>query len=507
MVTTSQAERTAPSAGPEQIAVRNPVTSETIGHVKQSSADDICEAVARARVAQRAWAERSLKERAAIARRWGDLIWKDQEKIVEVIRRETGKTRRTALAEVLATDTVAQYYASNAPKILSPKRRKATFPVVQRAKLIYKPHGVVGFITPWNFPFNLAFMDMLPALVAGNAVILKPSEITPYSAEYGAELWRQVGLPEDLLQIVHGDGRAGAELVEHVDYISFTGSTATGRKVATRAAQRLIPYSMELGGKDPMIVLKDADLDMAATSMIRGAFENAGQFCMSVERVYVEEGAYDALLDRVEHYIQQYRIGNTDGDDLYMGSLTNQRELERTEAHVADAVNKGAKVVYGGKRRPDLGPLFYEPTVLVDVDHNMELMREETFGPLLPIMKVNDAEEALHLANDSEYGLAASVFGKDMSRAEQIAIRIDSGDVCVNATQFVVATPSLPSGGQRNSGVGRRNGPEGILRFVTTQSVVLDSGLGQKPELTLLTDQNLKLVNIMRRVRRVLPFI
>ena len=247
---------------------------------------------------------------------------------------------------------------------------------------------------------------------------------------------------------------------------------------------------------------------MAAAGLLRGAFENAGQVCISVERAYVEEAIYDRFLDRVMFYANQLHLGAGDGMDVHVGSMTNQRELERTEAHVQDAVNKGARILYGGKRRPDLGALFFEPTVLVDVDHSMDVMREETFGPVLPIMKVRSADEAVRgLANDLQYGLSASIFSMDYARAEQLALQIDTGDVSINRTQMVVGTPSLPSGGQRESGLGRRNGPEGLLKYVTTQSILIDNMLGQKPSLSLADPVTLRAVLILRVLRRFLPFL
>ena len=356
--------------------------------------------------------------------------------------------------EIVVVDNTLHYFSKIANRTLKPQRRRSLFPIVQRAKVTYKPHGVAGFITPWNYPYLLVFIDVIPALIAGNTVIVKPSEITPLCCQYAIQLMHQVGIPSDVAQMVTGDGSTGAALVEFVDFISFTGSTHVGRKVAMRAAERLIPFSLELGGNDPSIVLKDADLDMTAAGLVRGAFENSGQACVSVERVYVDETIYDPLIAKVKEYGAKFLVGSGRDMDIHMGSLTNLNELERTEAHIQDAVARGATVIMGGQRRPDLGNLFFEPTILVDVDHSMDIVQQETFGPVLPIMKVKDEAEALRLANQSNYGLSASVFGKDLRHAEAIAQQIDSGDVSINRTHIGIGTPSVPSGGQKESGLG-----------------------------------------------------
>lgn len=499
--------RTTSDATPTLLDVMNPVTGERIGQVPVTSPQSVADAVERARFAQKSWGRMTIADRAHLLQAWIDLVWAKQDEGIRILRRENGKPDSGAFLEILGIDGVTQYYINHASAILKPRRRRTLFPGIQWAKVFYKPHGVVGIISPWNYPFTLAFMDMIPALIAGNTVVLKPSEVTPFVATWGVDLMYEAGIPRDVVQIVHGDGSTGAALVEHVDYVQFTGSTAVGRKVGVRCAERLIPYSLELGGKDPSIVLDDANLDMTATGLIKGAFENAGQMCISIERVYVEDAIHDRLVDRILDYMQDMNVGAGDGMDVHMGTLTNRTELERAEAHIADAVSKGARVVYGGKRRPDLGDLFFEPTVLVDVDHSMDIMREETFGPVMPIMRVRDADEAVRLANDSVYGLSASVFSSDLKRAQGVALQIDSGDVSVNRAQFVIATPDLPSGGQRQSGLGRRNGPEGLLKFTATQSILLDNLWGQKPALVIADALSIRLVKALRVLRRYLPVL
>ncbi|MBL8161585.1 MAG: aldehyde dehydrogenase family protein [Anaerolineae bacterium] len=493
---------------PETITIRNPVTSAVIGEVPIQSADEVRRAVERARAAFPAWAARSVQERATLLRKWGDLIMAEQDKMIATIRSETGKIQLHAWEEVLVIDNTVDYYYYRAAGILRPQTRRSLIPMKFKARMYYKPYGVCGFITPWNYPLLNALQDLIPALIAGNTVILKPSEITPFTALYAVELMHRVGIPKDVAQVVTGAGQTGSALVDLVDDLSFTGSTATGRKIAMRCAERLIPYSLELGGKDALIVLKDANIDLAATGTLAGSLENSGQVCVATERVYVEAAVYDQYIERIRHYVAQMVQGSGDGMwDIHIGSMTNEREVQRAEQQLADAVSKGAKVLYGGKRRPDLGPLFFEPTLLVDVDHSMEVMREETFGPLIPIMKVKDEAEAIRLANDNRYGLSGAIYTRDLKRGEQLATQMESGDVHVNCTSWIFGIPTLPMGGVKESGVGRRNGPEGLLRFVKPQSIVIDNELMNKPKLTLVDEFGLRIALLIRSARRYIPFL
>jgi succinate-semialdehyde dehydrogenase / glutarate-semialdehyde dehydrogenase len=488
------------------IDVLNPISMKSIGTIPVNTAEEVQKAVERARVAQIAWDALGVKGRNKLLSAWRELMWEKRQEIIEVIRNESGKVEGGAFTEVLVVDNICQYYYANAEKILKPQSRQPLFPVAQRAKVHYKPYGVVGIVSPWNYPFILPFVDSLPALYAGNAVIIKPSEVTPYSVEIGVRFMHEVGIPKDVIQFVHGDGSTGKALIDHVDYVAFTGSTATGRKVAMQAASRLIPYSLELGGKDASIVMSDVDLDMAATGVIKGAFENAGQACVSIERVYVDEKIYEPFLAKVLDYAKTINVGGGAGMDVHMGTMINEPELKRTEEHIQDAVAKGAKVVFGGKRRPDLGPRFHEPTILVDVDHTMEVMREETFGPLLPIMKVKNMDEAVRLSNDSRYGLSASIFSRNLREAEELAEKINSGDVSINRAQIAMGTPGATMGGTGESGLGRRNGPEGLLKYTKQQSIITDTNLGQKPAITHFDEFTLNVYYVLRRVRKALPF-
>ena len=490
-----------------ELTINNPITGEPVDRVLNNTPDDVFQAVERARAAQPGWNARGARGRARLLRLWADALWRSRDTLVQTIRAETGKTDTNALLEIIVLDAMLDYYAHHAPRLLRPQRRRTLFPVVQTGHVYYEPHGVAGFITPWNYPYFNALGDAIPALVAGNAVVIKPSELTPLTSLHAARIAYMVGIPRDVLQIVTGDGQTGAALVDGVDCISVTGSTATGRKVALRAAERLIPYTLELGGKDPMIVLEDADVDEAARAILQGGLENAGQMCVSIERVYAHERIYDALVARVQTFAAQIQVGTGDGLDVHMGSMQNERELVRSEAHIADALAKGATLVCGGKRRPDIGPLFLEPTVLAGVDHSMDVMRDETFGPLIPIMRVSSAAEAIRLANDSRYGLSSCIFSNDLKRAERLAQQLCAGDTSINRPQFVVATPSLPMGGRGESGVGRRGGPEGLLRFVTTHSVLVDRRWVRNDALTLLDPVLYQLYKLLRVARRVVPFL
>lgn len=498
---------TSPDTHDDDIAVINPITGALVGRVPNTPPEAVQAAVERARQAQKAWAARSIQERGAVLRRWGDMLWADRHNAMKILRSETGKVDTGAYLEVMAVGLTLDYYVPNAPRILSPKRRTPLFPGIQYGTVYYRPYGVVGMISPWNYPLYLALTDAIPALLAGNTVVFKPSELTPHILLYAVDLMHRAGVPQDVAQVVTGAGATGGALVEHVDYIAFTGSTATGRRVAMRAAERLIPFSLEMGGKSPMIVLADADLERAATGVFVGGVENAGQMCISIERIYVEAPIYDAFVDRVKAHAARLTIGAGDGFDVHVGSMTTERELLRSERHIADALAKGATLLSGGRRRPDLGPLFFEPAILVNVDHTMDVMREETFGPVLPIMKVRDVEEALRLANDSIYGLSSTVWTRDLRRGEQLAARIEAGDVGINRAALQTGSMRMPWGGRKQSGMGRRNGPEGLLRYVTPQSVIVDRMILSKPSLTLLDPLTHTGLLLMRRVRRVLPFV
>ncbi len=344
---------------------------------------------------------------------------------------------------------------------------------MKKLQVVYRPLGVVGIITPWNGPFILGVNPTAQALVAGNAVLLKPSEVTPRSGALVAEIFREAGLPDGVLQVLTGDGETGAALCEAgVDKVCFTGSVATGRRVAVACAERLIPCTLELGGKDPMIVCADADVESAAAGALAGAYMNTGQYCCGTERVYVVDEVADAFIDEVVRRAGQLRQGASGEFDV--GAIFWDRQLDVIERHMADAVAKGAAVRVGGRRNPALKGLYYEPTVLTDVDNDMQIMRDETFGPILPIMRVRDEEEALRLANDSGYGLSATVWTKDVYKGAEIAKRLESGGVCINDMTMTYGCPEAPFGGLKNSGVGQVNGQSGLRTYCHTLPIVTD---------------------------------
>jgi acyl-CoA reductase-like NAD-dependent aldehyde dehydrogenase len=405
--------------------------------------------------------------------------------VVETIVSETGKTYEDAqFAEIGYAGNAFGFWAKEAEGYLADERVKSSQLLVKGKKLVlrYRPIGLVGVIGPWNYPLTNSFGDCIPALMAGNSVILKPSEVTPLTSLMLADALRECGLPEDVLQIATGRGATGAALVANADMIMFTGSTRTGRKVAAEAAQRLIPASLELGGKDPMIVLGDADLERAANFAAYYSMQNAGQTCISIERVYVEEPVYDEFVSKVTEKVRALRVGKPEGyGSVEVGAITFPPQLEIIKDHVADAREKGARVLTGGHELQGPGR-FYEPTVLVDVDHTMKIMTEETFGPTLPIMSVRDADEAVELANNSPYGLGSSVFTRDTKRGEAIARRLDAGAANVNDAMINYTVLELPMGGAKASGLGSRHGAGGIRKYSSQQAIVV-TRLGMKKEL------------------------
>ncbi len=487
------------------LTVTNPVTGAPIGTIPITSTEHVNSAVARARAAQPAWAALGTQERARLLTAWAAAVWSEKSRAFQIIRDETGKTEASAYSEVAIMSNAVAYYNARAPRWLRDQPRRALLPIIYRATVHYQPYAVVGAITPWNYPYLNMLIDVIPALIAGCAVVIKPSEFTPLTALYAIEKMHAVGIPAGVIQVVTGAGDTGRAVIDAVDYVTFTGSTAVGRKVAVRCAERLIPCSLELGGKDAMIVLNDADIDQAALAALRGGLENAGQACVGIERIYVEAGAYAAFVERIRHHAEQLVCGVGAGFDVHMGSLTQERQLEKVEAHVAEALAKGAHLVTGGHRLTEQGALFYAPTVLTEVDHSMAVMTEETFGPILPIMKVRDADEAIRLANDSPYGLSAAIFSRDERRAHALAERLQTGDVSINGTLLIFTAMSMPMGGFKQSGLGRRGGKEGLMRYVQPQSIIHNQQVLKNTDLILPNPSTRLIVDLLRRMRRVLP--
>ncbi|MGB3634094.1 MAG: succinic semialdehyde dehydrogenase [Rubrobacteraceae bacterium] len=463
----------------EEIAVEMPFTGEALGHIPQCTTEDVEEATQRSRAAQKRWMETSFSERKGIFLRFHDLVLNRQKEVLDLIQQENGKARKHAFEEVLDTAITARYYANTAEKHLKPRRRQGALPLLTTTWEYHHPLGVAGFIVPWNYPLSLGISDAIPALLAGNGAIIKPDEKTPYSVLWATELLCEAGLPEDLIQIVTGYGtELGKPIVDNVDFVMFTGSTRVGRIVAQQAAERLIDYSMELGGKNAMIILDDADLEKAIPGSERAIFSSGGQLCISMERLYVQSGIYDEFKRRLVEHIRNMKLGAGLGYGADMGTMISADQLQRVEEHVEDAVNKGAKTLTGGRARPDLGPYFYEPTLLEGVDENMTLCTEETFGPVASLYKFDTLDNAVEEANASEYGLNFSVWTRDLEKGRQLATRLEAGTVNVNEA-YAAAWASLdaPMGGFKDSGVGRRHGAHGIQKYTESQTVAVQRGV------------------------------
>ena len=457
-----------------------PFTGEKLAEVPQSSDADIAAAFAAARRAQLGWSRTPLRERSAIVMRMFHLMVQHRDEGLDVVQWETGKARRDALEEFLDVLVTARHYSRDAARLLKPRRHTGAFPVVIGVKEYHKPKGVVGIIAPWNYPLTLAVSDAIPALLAGNAVVIKPDSNTPLSALWAVDLLQRAGLPEGLLQVIVGAGsRLGPQIVAGSDYLMFTGSTAVGKILAASCGERLIGCSMELGGKNAILILEDADLDKAAEVAVRASFANSGQLCISMERMYVHESIYEEFLARFLHRVRGMRLVPRVGWGADMGSLISQDQLDNVDSHVRDAVAKGATVLARGRARPDLGPYCYEPTVLSDVGESMILCREETFGPVVSVYRFASEDDAIERANDTRYGLNAAIISRDTRRAQQLATRMRSGTVNINEG-YAPAWGTIRStmGGVGESGLGRRHGDEGLLKYTERQSVATQHIMG-----------------------------
>jgi len=472
-----------PDIPQKRIVSVNPSSGEVLGEVPDMTAGEIKAAVERARTAQRSWGALAIPERTARVARLRDLMIRRAPELCDLISREGGKTRTESLSmEVMTTIDLATYFIKRAAKILAPESIPIHL-VKNRASYIhYVPRGVVGVIAPWNFPFAIPFGETIMALIAGNGVVLKPSEVTPLIGLKAKELYDAAGLPPDLFQVVTGRGPAGAALIDAaIDYCNFTGSTATGKKVAAACGERLIPCVLELGGKAPAVICADADLDRTAKALVWGAFANQGQVCVSVERVYAHEAVHDELVDKVVRETQLLRQGDpATGGELDTGSMTWDRQVEIVEERIRSAVEAGAQVRTGGHRAGQ--GLQFQPTVLTDCRQDMDVMRKEIFGPVLPIMKVRDEEEAVRLANDSHLGLAAYVFSDDRRKARRLAERLEAGTVMVNDVLLTYGLPETPWGGVKQSGIGHTHSDRGLKDLCQARHVNYDR-LAMKREL------------------------
>lgn len=450
-----------------------PFTGDLLPAIPQSGPADVIAAATAARSAQGAWAARPIAERARIAVDFGERLLAARERLIDLVQWETGKSRIHAGIEALGVATVAAHYGSHAAEYLAEPVVRSAIPGVVRARVTRQAKGLVGVIAPWNYPLFLAVGDVIPALVAGNAVISKADSQAPLCLLAARELALAAGVPAAVWPVVAGPGsELGPTLIDQIDHLAFTGSTATGRRLAAAAGERLISASLELGGKNPMIVRADADLDAAATGAVQACFASAGQMCIGIERIYVHEDRYDAFVEKLVAATERIRIGASYEHDAELGSLSSADQLATTRAHIEDALAQGAQVLAGGRARPDLGPYFHEPTVLAGVRPGMRVHDEETFGPVVSVYPVADDEDAVARANDSEYGLSASVWSRDLGEAERVARRIEAGAVNINDGYLsAISSLAAPMGGMKASGVGRRHAADGILRFTESRTI------------------------------------
>jgi len=453
----------------------DPATGEVLARFDAARPDDLPGAVERARQVQRGWAAEPLAARCSALRRLRDAIYSRRDEIAAIISREAGKPRVEAIfAEVLLALDTADFLSRQAPRWLRPER-VPHHNLAMKAKsgwLEFEPHGVIVVISPWNYPFSIPMAEVIPALVAGNAVVLKPSELTPHCGAVVGELVEQAGFPKGLLQVVQGAGDVGAALVEAgPDKVFFTGSVATGKRIAEACGRKLIPSVLELGGKDAMIVLADADLDIASSAAVWGGFMNCGQTCISVERIYVEQAAADRFTALCVEKTKKLRVGPAADQDVEVGPMIRLRQLEKVEAQLQDAVARGAQILTGGRRRPDLGANFFEPTVVACVNPSMELMREETFGPVIAVSSVSSAEAAVEHANDSPFALSASVWTRDAGRGKRMASQLRAGSVMINDVASYYGICEAPHGGRGASGWGRTHSRLGLLEMVQVKYV------------------------------------
>jgi succinate-semialdehyde dehydrogenase/glutarate-semialdehyde dehydrogenase len=465
-----------PSAGPAgRIVTYNPATGVPLGDVPDMSADEVRAAVKRARAAQGAWAAVPVAERCRRVGRIAETLMAGADDLIELIVKEGGKTRMEALGtEVAVVADLTRYFAKHGPRLLAPEQISLHLLKHRHSYLHYVPRGVVGVIAPWNFPFSIPMGEVVMALIAGNGVVLKPSELTPLIALAGKDLLDRAGIPADLFQIVTGRGPTGAALVDAgVDYVSFTGSVATGKRVAAACGERLIPCTMELGGKAPAIVCADADLGRTAQALAWGGLCNSGQVCASVERVYADASIHDALVERLVAIVGDLRQGDASSGEVDVGAMTWDKQVDNVERLVDAAVKAGAKIATGGKRGKGPGQ-FFEPTVLTGCTQDMEIMRKEIFGPAIPIMKVSSEDEAIRLANDSHLGLNAYVFSKDTARARQLAERVEAGTVMINDVLNTYGCPETPWGGVKQSGIGRTHSAIGLRELCQVRHVNYD---------------------------------
>lgn len=455
----------------------NPATGKVLGRSPLDDAQAVVEAVQRARAAQRRWAALSPRERGRRLRPVVGRLLREADGLAQAIHEDNGKTRVDALAtEVFPALLALRYYIRKAPRFLAPSRPGPSTPLLayKRSTVLRVPWGVVGIVSPWNYPFSIPFSEVVCALLAGNGVVLKTASETQLVGRRLFACFEAADLPEGLFAFVNLPGReAGpAFLAAGVDKLFFTGSTSVGKELMALAARSLTPLCLELGGNDPMLVCEDADLDRAATGAVWAGFQNCGQSCGGVERIYVHERVYEPFLERLAARVEALAVGPEPGDQL--GAMTTARQLQTVREHVEEALARGARVA-ARSPAPEGGSGFFHPAVvLTGVDHTMRVMREETFGPVVGVMKVRDMEEAVALANDSTYGLTASVWSRNRRRARALALRLQAGVVTVNDHLMSHGLPETPWGGFKESGLGRTHGAEGFAEMTQPQVLVDD---------------------------------
>jgi succinate-semialdehyde dehydrogenase/glutarate-semialdehyde dehydrogenase len=493
----------------ERMEVDQPFTGGPLGSVPKCTPDDVDAAFTRARKVQKEWRTTSFAERKRILLRYHDMVLSREDEILDLLQLEGGKARRSAFEELLDSAIVSRYYANTAEQHLRTHKRAGALPVLTQTWEYRHPVGVIGLIAPWNYPLALSISDAIPALAAGNGVVMKPDSQTPFSALWGVALLEEAGLPEGLVQVVTGSGsELGPKMIENADYMMFTGSTGVGRGIASDSGEKLIGSSMELGGKNAMIVLEDAPVRRTLAGAERALFSNAGQLCISIERLFVHEKIHDDFVAKLTERVKSLKLSTALDYSADMGTLISQDQLDTVTEHVQDATEKGAKVLAGGKPRPDIGPYFYEPTLLQRVEDGMTLFRDETFGPVVSVSKFSSEDEVVERANDSEYGLNFSVWTKDAKRGRKLATRLEAGTVNVNEGYIATwASVDAPMGGMKASGMGRRHGAEGIKKYTESQTVSVQHGWLIAPPPGVSQGLFGKAIVLGLRILRHMPFI